>query len=145
VRSQTERPMAGWAPDDLIRFVEEQTGLAGAARSEPAARDHHVVLDAGKAVGGGRRSVDLTLANAMPADVGEFEYRATLAGRAYGDVARERRWTTIAREAGRGTPAETLPLRFPEVDLPAGIHRLRLDMVLRFENPVSAAPALELV
>jgi len=167
VRSQTERPWSGWSPGEVIEFIEERTGLvaeapsaladdAGEPEPEPelepepapepaqvASADHVVALDAGRAVGGGRRSIDLMVSTANMAEIGEFEYRATLAGRPYGAPLDES-WSTLAQRTGRGVSRESLPLRFEQVELPAGISRLRLDMALRLQRPQRTVPVLEL-
>jgi hypothetical protein len=47
----------------------------------------------------------------------EFEYRATLAARPYGQVTTaDPAWTTLAESAGHGHPPHRLPLRFEAVD-----------------------------
>jgi predicted flap endonuclease-1-like 5' DNA nuclease len=167
VRSQTERSWSGWSPGEVIEFIEEQTGVVTQAASAPeddagerdpepepetdaepepaqaASAEHLVVLDAGRAVGGGRRSIDLVVSTANMSEIGEFEYRATLAGRPYGAPLDES-WSTLAQRTGRGVPRESLPLRFEQVELPAGISRLRLDMALRLQRPQRAVPMLEL-
>lgn len=167
VRSQTERPWSGWSPGEVIEVIEERTGLVAEAPSAPAdgagepelepelepepapepaqvaSADHVLALDAGRAVGGGRRSIDLVVSTANMAEIGEFEYRATLAGRPYGAPLDES-WSTLAQRTGRGVSRESLPLRFEQVELPAGISRLRLDMALRLQQPQRTVPVLEL-
>lgn len=171
VRSQTERPWSGWSPGEVIEVIEERTGLVAEAPSAPAddagerdpepepetetdadaepgpaqaaSAEHLVALDAGRAVGGGRRSIDLVVSTANMSEIGEFEYRATLAGRPYGAPLDES-WSTLAQRTGRGVSRESLPLRFEQVELPAGISRLRLDMALRLQRPQRTVPVLEL-
>jgi predicted flap endonuclease-1-like 5' DNA nuclease len=161
VRTQDEQPLAGWPPDEVIRFVEAQSGVAAAPVPAPAAtadasrpapaaapaatRDHLVVLDAGKAVGGAARSIELVVATDQAADVGEFEFRATLAGRAYGQPPEAAAsWTILASRSGRAHPPDRLPLRFEAILLPRGVQRLRLEMALRLPASRRAAPALAL-
>lgn len=143
VRSQTEHPLAGWSPDQIIRFIQEQAGL----NAGTAARDHRVVFDLGRTVGGRQRSLDLVVSTSKMAGGEEFEYRATLAGRTYGAISSsaEDSWVTLAANAGLGHPPDSLPLRFEHVELGPGVQRLRLDMAVRFRSPQGEAPALELV
>lgn len=164
VRTQTEKPWAGWSPSEVIGFIEEQSGVIedqpGTA-PEPApvpventskppvpvdkpaeSRDHVVVLDAGKVVGGSRRDLELVVSTARLADIGEFEYQATLAGRAYGRTPAD--WATLAGHTGYGHPPDSLPLRFEAVELPPGVQRLRLRLALRLPSPKKEVPALEL-
>jgi hypothetical protein len=180
VRSQTEQPLAGWAPRELVRLIEEQAGLSGAEPApppeasdpepaaaapepapaaaapepepaaaapepEPAAAappEHLVVLDAGRAIGGSSRTIELAVATNRLGDPASFEYRATLAGRPYGDT--DGPWTDLASQEGRGRPPARLPVRFEAVDLPPGLQRLRLELALRLAEPRDQAPALAL-
>jgi hypothetical protein len=163
VRTQTEKPMAGWSPDELTRFIEEQSGLrqvgSGVAaetatptapaaapapeRTRPASREHTVVLDAGKAIGGARRSLDLVIATDRMAGVEAFEYRATLTGRSYGQAGEPApAWTRLADQAGHARPPDQLPLRFEGVELPQGMQRLRLELALRLPAARRRAPVL---
>jgi hypothetical protein len=163
VRTQTEQPLAGWAPGELIRLLEEQAGLSGAeppapapgSDSEPepepepaaappptASAEHLVVLDAGRAIGGSSRTVELAVATNRAGVPASFEYRATLAGRPYGRDAEP--WTTLASQEGRGRPPARLPVRFEDVDLPPGLQRLRLELALRLAEPRDQAPVLAL-
>ena len=41
-------------------------------------------------------------------------------------------------------PPRSLPLLFEAVELPAGIQRLRLELMLRLQSPTRRAPALEI-
>lgn len=162
VRTQTEKPWAGWSPGEVIGFIEEQSGVIekpaeGTPEPAPvpveniskppetprtASRDHMVVLDAGKAVGGSRRDLDWVVSTARLADIGEFDYQATLAGRVYGDT--PAKWATLAGHTGRGRPPEDLPLCFAAVELPPGVQRLRLQLALRLPVPQQGAPVLQL-
>jgi predicted flap endonuclease-1-like 5' DNA nuclease len=171
VRTQTEQPLAGWAPGELVRLIEEQAGLSGAEPApppeasgaeppapapepepaapapepEPAATappEHLVVLDAGRAIGGSSRTIELAVATNRLGDPASFEYRATLAGRPYGDT--DGPWTDLASLEGRGRPPARLPVRFEAVDLPPGLQRLRLELALRLAEPRDQAPALAL-
>jgi predicted flap endonuclease-1-like 5' DNA nuclease len=158
VRTQDEQPLAGWQPDEVIRFIEAQSGVvAGPApvatedtsRPAPAAaaatRDHLVVLDAGMAMGGAARTIELVVSTDQAADMGEFEYRATLAGRAYGQPPEAgASWTTLASHTGRADPPNRLPLRFEAIRLPRGVQRLRLELALRLPESKQEAPALRL-
>lgn len=164
VRTQTEKSWASWSPGEVIGYIEEQSGVigkpaTGAPESAPvpventskppapvvtpaASRDHVVVLDAGKAVGGSRRDLELVVSTARLAGIGEFEYQATLASRAFGHVSAD--WATLAGRAGHGHPPEDLPLRFEAVELTPGVQRLRLQLALRLASPMTGVPALEL-
>ena len=159
VRTQNEKPLAGWPPGEVVRFIEAQSGVAvgpASAATEdaglpappaaPAAtRDHVLILDAGKAVGGAARNIELVVSTDQAADLGEFEYRATLAGRAYGQPPEAgSSWTTLASRTGRASPPNRLPLRFEAVQLPRGVQRLRLEMALRLPAYKQEAPALGL-
>jgi hypothetical protein len=165
VRTGTEQVWAGWAPAELARFIEEHAGLrAGPApagessrdgdlppsqrQPEPAvpsrgSRDHLIVLDAGKAIGGASRDIDLVVFDTRAAGA-DFGYRATLAARRLGAGAAGERWTSLASHTGTGRPARQLPLRFPAVLLPAGIHRLQLRIEVTLPAPTRQPPALAL-
>lgn len=164
VRTQTEKPWAGWSPGEVIGFIEEQSGViekpvAGTPEPAPvpaentskptvpadkpaASRDHVVVLDAGKAVGGSRRDLEWVISTAQLADIGEFEYQATLAGRPYGHTPAD--WATLASQTGYGHPPDSLALGFEAVELPSGVQRLRLQLRLRLRSPKQQAPVLTL-
>jgi hypothetical protein len=159
VRTQAEAPVPGWAPAEIIRLIEEQAGLVPAPGPAPAVADagqeaeapepvpqtpeeHLVVLDAGRAIGGAARTIELVVAtNRMGGPPAGFEYRATLAGRPYGTAAS---WTPLATEAGRGRPPASLPVRFEAVAIPPGLQRLRLEMALRLAEPLQEQPRLSL-
>jgi hypothetical protein len=157
VRTQSEKPLAGWPADEVIRFIEAQSGVVAgpapaatedAGRPAPAApaatRDHVVILDAGKAVGGAARNIELVVSTDQ-LDIGEVEYRATLAGRAYGlPPEAGASWTILASHTGRAYPPNRLPLRFEAVQLPRGVQRLRLEMALRLPASKPEVPALGL-
>jgi hypothetical protein len=84
----------------VIRFIEAQASLAvtpqpvpaehtptpAPARAASPSRDHVVTLDVGNVIGGRRRSIELVVSTARVAPRADFEYRATLAGRPYGQV-----------------------------------------------------------
>lgn len=163
VRTQTERSSTGWSGDELLRFIEEHAGMpvgaAPAAADERAAeqapadqaataprrrpsRVHVAVLDAGKAIGGASRDIELDLATDKVGDVPELEYQATLSGRPFGEAGRPSTWTTLARQAGRVAVSDRLPLRFAAVALPPGIQRLRVEVALRLPEPTEDAPKL---
>jgi len=123
----------------------ERTAAPAPAPAATASRDHVVALDAGKVIGGRRRNIELVVSTAKVAPRAEFEYRATLSGRPYGQAsAAAGAWTNLAGRTGRGQPPHGLPLRFEAVDLPAGVQRLKLEMMLRLPTPTRLAPALEL-
>lgn len=93
------------------------------------ALEHHLVLDAGKALGGRTRTVDLSLATAELDD--GFAYDATLVGRIYGAPDE---WTTLGRHSGQGRTSP-VPLQFAEIDLAPGLHQLRLDLTVTLPTP----------
>jgi hypothetical protein len=170
VRTQTEKSSAGWSGDKVVRFIEEHAGMAPAAApaaaeqpaaEEPAAqqparghadavptrrpsRVHVAVLDAGKAIGGANRDIELVLATDKLDDEAELEYQATLCGRPFGQGADPSAWTTLARQAGRVPTSDRLPLRFTAVDLPPGVQRLRVEVALRLPTPTENGPKLAL-
>jgi predicted flap endonuclease-1-like 5' DNA nuclease len=169
VRTQAERSSTGWSGDELLGFIEEHAGMpvgaAPAAADERAAeqapadraasadqaataprrrpsRVHVAVLDAGKAIGGASRDLELDLATDKVGDVPELEYQATLSGRPFGEAGGPSTWTTLARQAGRMAVSDRLPLRFTAVALPPGIQRLRVEVALRLPEPTEDAPKL---
>jgi hypothetical protein len=102
------------------------------------------VLDAGKAIGGTSRDIELDLATETVGDVPELEYQATLSGRPFGQAGEPSTWTTLARQAGRVSVSDRLPLRFGAVALPPGIQRLRVEVALRLPEPSEDGPKLAL-
>ena len=167
VRTVAEQAWAGWAPAELARFVEERSGLlikpspaeepsrrsdrvstpAQHRRASPPpqrrSRDHLVVLDAGKAIGGASRDIDLVVTNPRAAGA-DFDYRATLAARRLGESDAGEGWTSVASHAGTSHPGRELSLRFHAVQLPAGIHRLKLLLEVKLAAPTRQPPALAL-
>ena len=168
VRTVAEHAWAGWAPAELARFIEEHSGLriGPAPAAEPSSgdggrgtpppqrrrasaspqrpsRDHLVVLDAGKAIGGASRDIDLVVTNTRAAGA-DFDYRVMLAARRLGARGTSQGWTSLASHAGTGHPARELALRFPAVQLPAGIHRLQLRLEVDLPAPTRQPPALAL-
>jgi hypothetical protein len=165
VRTQAERSSTGWSGDELLRFIEEHAGMpvgaAPAAADERAPADraasadqaataprrrpsrvHVAVLDAGKAIGGASRDIELDLATDKVGDVPELEYQATLSGRPFGEAGGPSTWTTLARQAGRVAVSDRLALRFTAVALPPGIQRLRVEVALRLPKLTEDAPKL---
>ena len=167
VRTLAERAWAGWTPAELARFIEEHSGLRikpspadepsrhsgrvsppsqhrrASASPQRRSRDHLVVLDAGKAIGGASRDVDLVVTNTRAAGA-DFDYRATLAARRLGASDTSDGWTSIASHAGTGHPGRELALRFPAVQLPTGVHRLQLLLEVNLPAPSRQSPALAL-
>jgi hypothetical protein len=144
------RGATGESLQDLsARIAEHATAAAQGQAAAPARRPsrvHVAVLDAGKAIGGATRDIELDLATSQAGEVPELEYQATLSGRPFGqaEVEGPSAWMTLARQAGRVSGADRLPLRFPAVALPAGIHRLRVEVALRLPEPTEDAPKLAL-
>ena len=162
VRTMAEEVWAGWNPAELARFVEAHAGVrpAPAAPESPPEREappprrapaprratsteHLVVLDAGKAIGGAGRDVELVVGDTRAAKAG-FGYRATLAARPLGGAGGTGGWTTLASRSGTGSPDRDLALRFPEVRLPQGIQRLQLRLEISLPAPAARPPALTL-
>lgn len=172
VRSADEQASACWDPSALARFVQQHAGLADTPAGRPPAagrlshdgpttvvepgpagtrapaspsRDHLVVLDAGKAIGGSERDVALTV-DGLGALAGAG-YRAELCTRRLGDVPPDAAWVVAARRAGP-VPADgggPVPLAFGPVRLPAGIHRLQVRLHLQLPAAVDRPPALSVV
>jgi hypothetical protein len=167
VRTVAEHAWAGWTPAELTRFIEEHSGLRikptpadepsrhsgrasppsqhrrASASPQRQSRDYLVVLDAGKAIGGASRDLDLVVTNTRAAGA-EFDYRATLAARRLGASDTSDGWISIASHNGTGCPGRELALRFPAVQLPTGIHRLRLLIEVNLPAPTRQPPALAL-
>ena len=145
VRTLTEQAWAGWTPVELARFIEEHSGLQAGRGQAPASprrlsRDHLVVLDAGMAIGGASRDIDLMVTGSDTAGA-EFGYQATLAARRLGAGGD---WTSVASHAGTGHPVRELALRFPAVQLPAGVYRLQLRLEVNLPASAAQPPALAL-
>jgi len=99
----------------------------------PATEARLVVLDAGKAIGGASRDIDLVVISTRAAGT-DFGYRATLAARRLG----------AGGHTGTGHAARELALRFPAVRLPAGVHRLQLLLEVSMPEPARRPSALAL-
>ena len=163
VRTMAEEVWAGWNPAELARFVEQHAGVRpapaapesrrrSARRRHPGALRHHgratstehlVVLDAGKAIGGAGRDVELVVGDTRAAKAG-FGYRATLAARPLGAGGGTVGWAALASQSGTGSPDRDLTLRFAEVRLPQGIQRLQLRLEISLPAPAARPPALTL-
>lgn len=135
-------------PSAAVPAPHDRPAAGPRSRRQPAPRtppsSHHVVvLDAGKAIGGGSRDISFVVTDPRSAD-GEFGYRATLAARAFGHGRNGSRWTTLASRAGRGRAPGKVVLAFGEVQLPPGIHRLELRMDMLLPAPTSRPPALRI-
>ncbi|WP_328997733.1 hypothetical protein OHA18_25100 [Kribbella sp. NBC_00709] len=160
VRTMAEQTWAGWTPAQLAGFIEEKGGVRTrkapkraeprrvptprrrreAALGEPLSPDQVVVLDVGKVLGGTSRDIDLVVTNTGAAG-GDFGYRATLAARRYGNG---EGWTDRGSRTGIGSPAHDVALKFPAVELTAGIHSLQLRLEVNLPAPASGPPALAL-
>ena len=164
VRTMAEQAWSGWSPGELGTFIEEHSGVRRGAASDdepthddqapprsrrgretaprtPPSSDHLVVLDAGKAIGGASRDINLVVSDTRAAD-GDFGYRATLAARELGHGTNGEDWSTVAAHTGTGSAAGDVVLDFPAVPLPPGIHRLQLRMEVRLHAASSRPPAL---
>jgi hypothetical protein len=153
VRSQEEHSWPRWAPEELLGFVRDHAEPQGLPQVAPpdaeplppavdaGSRHHVVVLDAGKAVGGGHRPVDLLVPTAALTDLGALDWTASVGGRAMGDN-RDSSWVAPARLVGRVVPPDPVVLRFERVPLPGGLQRLWLRLELRLSAPVTGLPEL---
>lgn len=163
VRTMAEKAWAGWRPTELAGFIQKHAKIRPepAPRREPADKepaaqrrkdplseqassaDHVLVLDAGKAIGGRSRDIDLVVTNTRSAG-GSFGYRATLAGRGLGAGQNGDGWINLATRTGTGSAGADLALGFQGVQLPFGIHRLQLRLEVSLPAPASRPPALSL-
>lgn len=163
VRTMTEQTWAGWTPTRLVDFMLEHGGVRAepaqrqekpqrvspsrrrrdAAPGEPQASHHVVVLDAGKAIGGSSRDINLVVRNTSAAG-GDFGYRATLAARRFGAGGNNGGWSAVGKHTGTGKQAREVALTFPAVELPSGIHSLQLRLEVNLPAPTSRPPALAL-
>ena len=163
VRTMAEQSWAGWAPAEIASFIEGRSGVrpgtpaveepagrersaarrrATASRTPPSA-DHVLLLDAGKAIGGADRDINLVVTNTRAAR-GDFGYRATLAARRLGEEGQGGGWTTVGSRRGTGSPAHEVSLGFPAVRLPHGVHRLQLRLEVELAEPAGKPPSLAL-
>lgn len=108
----------------------------------PARRVHQLVVDVGRTIGG-PQDVELVMATPAATDVGAFTYRASLRARAYGSPPTDASWTELAEQTGRRDPPGEAPLRFGEIDLPSGLHRLQVALTLWLQQPRHQPPDLE--
>ncbi len=156
VRTSTDQGWPGWAPTQLVRFIEEQSDLAGGAPdpdADPRTSDGDppsadapsadaprptgrqvVALDAGLTIGGPGRDVVLVLTGADTAGH-DFRYQATLLARPLG-AADEESWSVVARRAGTGASGDDLALGFAGAELPRGLCRLRLRADIELSTPI---------
>jgi hypothetical protein len=132
------------APPDAALDPAPAPAPAAYPAPPPVPSEHLIVLDAGRAIGGSRRTVELVVQTNRMGDPASFEYRATLAGRPYGEAGDATPWTVLGSDAGRGRPPARLPVRFEAVELPPGLQRLRLELALRLARPRAEAPPLAL-
>jgi len=159
VRTQTEQPWAGWSPDEVVRFIEAQASPAvtpppvptvrttapAATRATASSRDHAVAFDVGNVIGGRRRSIDLVVSTTKVSPRAEFEYRATLAGRPYGQASSTGpAWTNLATRtrARPATRTPAAPVRGGRA--PCGHPAPEVELMLRPQSPTRRAPTLEL-
>ncbi|MEV5963648.1 hypothetical protein AB0L70_17910 [Kribbella sp. NPDC051952] len=145
VRTMAEQTWVGWNPDQVSAFVEKHGGLPPAeASSRPrsvASSDQVVVLDAGKAIGGVGRDINLVITNTRAVG-GDFGYRATLSAHRLGSNGEG--WVAVGARTGTGAAEDDVALRFPGVQLPAGIHSLQLRFELQLPRATRQPPALSL-
>ena len=161
VRAGRATQWAGWEPASLISFIKQQTGLDGspgtaatrparavrerrpAARPRRADRAERVgrpvealtstTVGLGRTIGGGPRTVEVVVelgapGAAPPSSPGPpvTELDATLGLRELGQTAVH----GLARTSAATTEPE-LTLEFPGVDIPAGVHNLVVELVVR--------------
>jgi hypothetical protein len=156
-RTQIEQPWSGWSPEAVVHFIQEQAAIAarpipvlvpaqgtnarpGPTAGAPGVRDHMEILDAGRAIGGSRRDIDVTVLTERVPDHAEFSYQATLEGRDYGLTSQD--WTPLAVHTGHAQPPDSLPLHFQAVELPPGLQRLRVQIAARLATPQHEGPDL---
>jgi hypothetical protein len=130
VRAECEQHWSGWEPTSVIAFVEGAAGVtvrdtASAAPALVAVASPVPTLDLGRVIGGRRRSVEVVVGLDGSGD------RAThctgsLAVRRLGDASAQ----VVARSSAATTGPE-LTLRFPDVEIPAGVHHLALQLDIR--------------
>ena len=140
-----QEPSRARAPRPTERRREREPAATppGKAPARGATSDHLIVLDAGKAIGGESRDINLVVTNTRAAG-GDFEYRATLATRRLGTDRNGDSWTPVATHTGMGSAAHEVPLDFPAVHLPRGIQRLQLRLEVKLPAPAKRPPALAL-
>ena len=90
-----------------------------------------VTIDAGKAIGGGKRHIKRRwdTSNVEAGTAGRFRYRASLAGRPYGVGVT--RWRSLGILIGTARPGESVELAFETVGLSTGINRLELTIEVK--------------
>jgi hypothetical protein len=133
------------APPDAALDPAPAPAPAAYPAPPPVPSEHLIVLDAGRAIGGSRRTIELVVQTNRMGDPASFEYRATLAGRPYGEADDSAApWAVLGSDAGRGRPPARLPVRFEAVELPPGLQRLRLELAVRLARPRAEAPPLVL-
>jgi hypothetical protein len=159
VRTMAEKAWAGWRPTELAGFIQKHAKIrpepaprkepvdkepaAQSPSEQPSSADHVLVLDAGKAIGGRSRDIDLVVTNTRSAG-GAFGYRATLARRGLGAGQNGDGWINLGTRTGTGSAGADLALGFQAVQLPSGIHRLQLRLEVSLPALAKQAPALSL-
>jgi hypothetical protein len=145
VRTMAEETWVGWNPGQASAFIEKHGGLRpvkGSSRPQSvASSDQVVILDAGKAIGGVSRDIDLVITNTRAAG-GAFGYRATLSAHRLGSNGEG--WVAVGARTGTGSSERDVAVGFPGVQLPAGIHTLQLRFELQLPTATSSPPALTL-
>jgi len=171
VRTMAGQIWAGWRPTELAGFIQKHAKIRpgpaprketsrkespdrapasqpprrqGGPSQETPSSDHVLVFDAGMAIGGVSRDVNLVVTNTRSTG-GAFGYRATLAARGLGHGQNGEGWITLATRAGTGSAGDELALGFEGVQLPSGIYRLQLRLEVNLPVPARRPPALALV
>jgi hypothetical protein len=133
VRAECEQHSSGWEPAAVIAFVEGAAGVQArrpASASTPAATLAATtpavpVLDLGRVIGGRRCSVEVVLGLDGPGEPATH-CTGSLAVRRLGDTS-----TQVVARSAAATTGQELTLRFPDVELPAGVHHLALQLDVR--------------
>jgi hypothetical protein len=142
VRTRDERSWAGWDEASVGRLIGWLAGVetppAPPVAPSPDAAEARdglpirapVIVNLGPRLGAilqPRQTIEAVVDAEKMADEShdEVSYVATLQGRPYGDTGTGR-WAVLGMVAGRGHTNEELDLRFEDVELAAGLTRLRV-------------------
>nr|WP_238151590.1 hypothetical protein [Kribbella sindirgiensis] len=142
-KEPADKEPADTEPADTEPVVQSSRQRKDAPSEQPSSADHLVVLDAGKAIGGTSRDIDLVVTNTRSAG-GAFGYRATLAARGLGAGQNGDGWINLATRTGTGSAGTDLALGFQGVQVPSGIQRLQLRLEVSLPGSAKRPPALSL-
>lgn len=140
-RAESRSPRS--APGDAVPapVLTLQPGAADAAAPAVAVRDHVIDLDLGRMLGGTGRGVELD-AHQATGSTAWRSCRATLLRRAYGLPGSDAGWAAAQVRTGHIGPDGRILLRFDDVVLPAGLHRLRIRVAVGLSAPDPRPPVL---